>query len=319
MSVPSFLVVGAGRSGTTGLVEGLRGHPDVFVTTPKEPDYFAYAGQRLAFRGPGDDLAVNRPAVTDRADYLALYPGPGPSGSGPTALGEASVSTLYHHERSIPEIQRVAPEARIVVLLREPVARAASAFDYLSVQGREPAPTLLDAVADEDLRVRDGWAHLWHYTRMSRYADAVGAFLDAFGPERVGVWFHDDMNDDYPETLRQVLRFVGTEPRPGELDRVPVVNVSGTPRSRLVHGAMQAARGNEAVRRLGKRLTSFRMREAVRRRLVTRNEVDPAVRAQLAPLFADDLARLSALLPAEGQPEWLSSARDPRPTSARSR
>jgi hypothetical protein len=135
------------------------------------------------------------------------------------------------------------------------------------------------------------------------------------------VWFHDDLSDDYPETLRQVLRFVGTEPRPGELDRVPVVNVSGTPRSRLVHGAMQAARGNEMVRRTVQRLTSFRMREALRRRMVTKNEVDPAVRDQLAPLFADDLARLSALLPAEGQPAWLSAEREPapRPTSARSR
>jgi hypothetical protein len=304
MTGPTFLVVGAGRSGTTGLVEGLRRHPDVFVTTPKEPDYFAYAGQRLAFTGPGDDLAVNRPSVTDRADYLSLYP----QDPALTALGEASASTLYHHERSIPEILRVAPEARVVVLLREPVARAGSAFDYLAGQGREPAPTLLDAVADEDRRVRDGWAHLWHYTRMSYYADAVEAFLDAFGADRVGVWFHDAMTEDYPETLRQVLRFIGTEPRPGELDEVPVVNVSGTPRSRLVHGAMQAARGNETVRRLGQRMTTFRMREAVRRRLVTKHDVDPAVRSELEPLFADDLARLSALLPAEGQPAWLRPA-----------
>ncbi|MBJ7357698.1 sulfotransferase [Nocardioides sp.] len=317
MTGPTFLVVGAGRSGTTGLVEGLRGHPEVFVTTPKEPDHLAYAGQQLAFRGPGDDLAVNRPAVTGLADYLALYPSDG----GFTALGEASVSTLYHYERAIPGIQRIAPDARIVVLLREPVARAHSAFDYLAGQGRESAPTLLDAVADEDRRVRDGWAHLWHYTRMSRYADAVEAFLEAFGPDRVGVWFHDNLSDDYPGTLGQVLRFVGTAPHPGELDRVPVVNVSGTPRSRLVHGAMQAARGNEAVRRLGQRVTTFRVREALRRRLVTKHDVDPGVRRELEPLFADDLARLSRLLPAEGQPDWLRAARDdvPRPSSARAR
>lgn len=312
MPAPTFLVVGAGRSGTTGLVEGLRGHPEVFVTTPKEPDYFAYAGQRLAFRGPGDDLAVNRPAVTDLADYLALYPSDHPSDHsshpGLTAFGEASVSTLYHHERSIPEIQRVAPEARIVVLLREPVARAHSAFDYLAGQGREPATTLLDAVADEDRRVRDGWSHLWHYTRMSRYADAVEAFLEAFGPDRVGVWSHDELSEDYPETLRQVLRFVGTEPHAGELDRVPVVNVSGTPRSRLVHGAIAAARGNETVRRVGQRVTTFRVREALRRRLVKKHQVDPVVRRELEPLFADDLARLGALLPAEGQPDWLRAS-----------
>lgn len=301
MAGPTFLVVGAGRSGTTGLVEGLRGHPDVFVTTPKEPHYFAYPGQRLAFRGPGDDLGVNCTAVTDLDPYLALYP-PEP---GPVALGEGSVSTLYHYERSVPEIQRVAPEARIVVMLREPVARAHSAFDYLSGQGFERAPSLLDAVADEDHRVADNWQHLWHYTRMSRYADAVAAFLDAFGRDRVGVWFHDSMAEDYAETLRQVLRFIGTEPRPGELDRVPVVNVSGAPRSRLVHQAMHAARANETVRHLAKRVTSFRMREAARRRLVKRNEVDPDVRRELEPLFADDLARLRALLPVEGQPAWL--------------
>jgi hypothetical protein len=282
----------------------MRQHPDVFVTTPKEPDYFAYAGQRLSFTGPGDALAVNQPSVTDLSDYLALYP----SDSSHTALGEASVSTLYHHERAVHEIQRVAPDVRIVILLREPVARAGSAFDYLAGQGRESAPTLVDAVAEEERRVRDGWAHLWHYSRMSMYADAVGAFMDAFGAERVGVWFHDSMTEDYPETLRQVLRFVGTEPKPGELDRVPVVNVSGTPRSRLVHGAMHAARDNDTVRRLGKRLTTFRMREGLRRRLVKPNEVDPEVRRQLEPLFADDLARLSALLPAEGQPAWLREA-----------
>ena len=309
MTGPTFLVVGAGRSGTTGLVEGLRGHPDVFVTTPKEPHYFAYPGQSLAFQGPGDDLGVNSTAVTDLDDYLALYP----SEPGLVALGEGSASTLYHYERAVPEIQRVAPEARIVVMLREPVARAHSAFDYLSGQGFEPAPSLLEAVADEDRRVADNWQHLWHYTRMSRYADAVEAFLDAFGRDRVGVWFHDSMTEDYPETLRQVLRFIGTEPRPGELDRVPVVNVSGTPRSRVLHGAMHAARGNETVRRIGKRVTSFRMREAVRRRLVTRHEVDTVVRRELEPLFADDLARLRALLPAEGQPAWL------RETSLQSR
>ncbi|WP_121251074.1 sulfotransferase family protein [Nocardioides ferulae] len=301
---PTFLVVGAGRCGTTGLIEGLRGHPDVFVTTPKEPHYFAYARQQLDFRGPGDDLAVNQASVTDPDAYLALYR----QGAGHLARGEGSVSTLYRHEQAIPEILRVAPEARIVILLREPVERAHSAFDYLSVQGHEPAASLLEAVADEDRRVAEGWQHLWHYTRMSRYADGVEAFRDAFGPDRVGVWFYDQLSADYPETLRQVLRFIGTEPRPGELDRVPVVNVSGTPRSRVVHGALQAARDHDAVRRLGKRVTTFRMREAVRRRLVARNEVAPEVRRALEPLFTDDLARLRRLLPAEGQPDWLRAA-----------
>ena len=48
---PTFLVVGAARSGTTGLVEGLRSHPRVFVTDPKEPHYFALHRLGAAFTG----------------------------------------------------------------------------------------------------------------------------------------------------------------------------------------------------------------------------------------------------------------------------
>ena len=72
--VPNFLVIGAGRSGTTALVEGLRSHPKVFVTEPKEPHYFALHGRQPDFAGPGDAHTINRVAVTDRQAYLDLYP-----------------------------------------------------------------------------------------------------------------------------------------------------------------------------------------------------------------------------------------------------
>ena len=57
------------------MVEALRGHPDLFVTMPKEPHYFGLHGIRPAFTGPGDEQWVNRVAVTDLHDYLALYKG----------------------------------------------------------------------------------------------------------------------------------------------------------------------------------------------------------------------------------------------------
>ena len=65
-TVPTFLVIGAARSGTTGLVEGLRTHPQVFVTDPKEPHYFALHRIGARFTAPGDDHTINRVAVTDR-------------------------------------------------------------------------------------------------------------------------------------------------------------------------------------------------------------------------------------------------------------
>ena len=74
-TVPTFLVVGAARSGTTGLVEGLRTNSQVFVTDPKEPHYFALHGAPVDFQGPGDarDDQPGGGAPTSDA-YLALYP-----------------------------------------------------------------------------------------------------------------------------------------------------------------------------------------------------------------------------------------------------
>lgn len=304
MRVPTFLVVGAGRSGTTGLAEGLRTHPDVFVTTPKEPHYFALHGMTPRFQAPGDEATINRVAVTDLDRYLALYP----ENSGHVALGDASVSTLYYHAHAIPEIHRLNPDTRIVVMLREPVERAHSAFDYMTARGFERATSLQEAFEDEERRISENWHHLWHYQAMSHYAQSVRAFQDAFGVDRVGIWFYDDLQRDYVGTVSEVLRFIGTTPVPGEAAGVPIVNSSGSPRSRLVQSTLHAATRNEPIRRAVKRLTSYRAREAVRRRLLRRNELDPASRRELSPLFAEDLRELSKLVDLSRAPHWLRDA-----------
>ncbi len=74
------------------------------------------------------------------------------------------------------------PDMRLVVMLREPVARAHSSFQYMRARGFEPLEDFLEAVAPSTQRKRDNWHHLWHYTRMSLYADAIEAMIDAVGP-----------------------------------------------------------------------------------------------------------------------------------------
>lgn len=303
---PTFLVAGAGRSGTTGLVEGLRTHPDVFITDPKEPQFFAYHGSRADFRAPGDEATINRVAVTDEESYLALF-----EGISSPCRGDGSVSTLYRYDRAIPKILELNPRMRIVIILREPIDRAFSAYQYMRARGFEPEDTFLTAFEAEAERRSANWHHLWHYESMSRYADAVGAFLVAFPREQVGVWFYDDLQADYEGTVAQVLRFVGAPPLPGEASGVPRVNISGTPRSALAHRVIWAATRNELVRSTLKRLTSYRVREYVRRLALRSDTVDPKTRAQLAPRYADDLRRLAALLEdrVERLPDWLAAAR----------
>lgn len=299
---PTFLVAGAARSGTTALVEGLRNHPQVFLTMPKEPHYFAFHGQKVNFQGPGDAATINRVAVTQHDDYLRLYP----DEHDYLALGDGSVSTLYYAENAVPEILRVNPEMRLAVILRDPADRAFSAFQYLRARGFEPHEDFMHALDEEPDRIRDNWHHLWHYTAMSRYADGLEALRTGLGSERVQVWFYDELVTDSASTISSVLRFLGVPEHTQETAAISRVNVSGTPRLAPVTRAIQWATTIEPLRQLVKRSTSFGLREFVRRHTLRPSDVPSAARARLEPLFADDLRRVAGLLGARPDaPAWL--------------
>lgn len=304
-TLPNFLVAGAARCGTTGLVEGLRAHPQVFVTQPKEPHYFALHARGADFQGPGDAGTINRVAVTDRADYLALYP----QEHRYTALGDGSVSTLYYFEDSLPEIVRLNPQMRLVILLRDPVERAYSSHQYMRARGFEPHEDFLTAVMDEPGRRTENWHHIWHYTQMSMYADSIAAVQASLPPEQIGIWFYEDLNRDYDKTMQQVLQFLGVPPVDGEPETIPRVNISGQPRFARLHSALWWATRQDLLRRAVKRSTSYRFRERIRRSTLQRGGVPEEAREILAPRFTEDLRRLRALLPGDA-PTWLHTAAD---------
>lgn len=290
--VPTFVVAGAARAGSTAVIESLRTHPDVFVTLPKEPHFFALADGPVAFTGPGDDLTINRIAVTDRSAYLKLYP----EGDDYLALGDGSVSTLYYYERAIPAILDVNPDLRVVIVLREPVARAYSSHQYLLNRGYETELDFLTAIEDEARRRSEGWHHLWHYTGMSTYATAVRRFLEALGPDQVRVWFHDELSGEPERCLAEVQRFIGVDPERTTRLTAPRVNASGQPRRRAVHAAIAWAGRNDWLRGSVKRVVPFRVREAIRSKNLRPSSVPREFTPLLAPRFADDIADLEDAL-----------------------
>jgi hypothetical protein len=305
MPRPNFVVAGAARSGTTALIEGLRLHPDVFVTRPKEPHYFALHDQEIDFRGPGDEDWVNKVAVNDRDRYLSLYD----SDRDYRARGEGSVSTLYYADRAVPEIVRMNPDMRVVVLLREPVERAFSSYTYLRLRGMEPESDFRVALADERRRRAANWHHLWHYTAMSHYADDLQTLVDGLGREQVGVWFYDDLQADYQRVLAEVAAFLDLPPFP-QPPTLPKVNASGTARLDAAQRAIRWATRNQAVRATVKRVVPFRSRERIRSSLIRTDVIPPETAAELEPLFVDDLRRVTTLVD-RSSPPWLERYAEP--------
>src|SRR5579859_3390407 len=118
---PNFFIIGAARSGTTSLEEYLCQHPDIFITTKKESHFFAADRFPPTFKGPGDDR-LNERVIRDEESYGQLFA----DKQGTKAIGETSVFYLcYPH--SAERIAQAVPDAKIIILLREPVARAYSA------------------------------------------------------------------------------------------------------------------------------------------------------------------------------------------------
>lgn len=289
---PNALVIGAARSGTTALSESLRAHPDVFMTQPKEPHFFAFADREVDFRGPGDRQTINRDVVSDPDAYLALYDGPGARAR---VRGDASVSTLYHPDRAIPAIlQHAAPDVRLIAVLRDPVARAFSSFQYLRVRGLETVETLAEAVQLEDDRIAAGYHHLWHYAHMSRYAEQLQPFLDQFG-DRLLVLDHDELLHAPGRALRRVAVHLGIDhqqlARPGAQ-----ANSSGQARSRAFQRALTLA-VQSPVRPLLKALVPFTVRERIRAANLRPASASPADAAAVLERIDDDLARLPDLVP----------------------
>lgn len=293
---PTFLVIGAARSSTTAVAWALGARPDVFLTDPKETHFWAFTAAPRTFSGPGDDDMINRRLVTDPETYLALYAG----SQDVTARGDGSVSTLYHPAASIASIREyAAPDVRLVCLLREPAARAHSAYLYLRSRGYEHLDTFDAGLAAEQERIASGYHHMWHYRSMSRYAQQLPAFADAFG-DRLLVAVSEEVQAD-PETFsRTLLEFLGLDPDP-PLDLSAEVNRGGEPRSALMTRTMGALRRQDGVRRAIRAVVPTRVRESVRRaNLTAAPDVDLTdLRAEFAP----DVAAVEHLL-GRRLPSW---------------
>lgn len=223
--LPNFLIAGAAKCGTTSLYHYLKQHPEVFMCTPKEPKFLVgFAGNRAI--GPGDDRVV-RSAIGTFDEYCRLFE----KGAGRKAVGEASVSTLFHFDISIPNIQRYLGDPRIIIILRDPVDSLYSTYNFLVREGRERA-SFPEALRLEEQRKRKGYGWIWLYRETRLYSRQVRAFQANF--TRVLILLYDDLKRDTAGVIRSVCAFLDIDPAV-PLDTKYIHNVSGIPRSDLLN------------------------------------------------------------------------------------
>jgi len=292
--LPNFLVIGAGKAGTTSLHRWLGAHPQVFVTALKETNYFAYAAHALD--PAGCISTASKPAFPIRGwdEYLTLFR----RAASFDARGE--VSPAYLAWPGVPErIAERIPGARLVAILRHPVDRAYSSFLMHSRDGREKR-SFEEAVRQEidetaDLTLAYGQLN---YLRIGLYDQHLSRFFRRVDAARIHVELYDDLVSNPAGLLRRIYRFLGVD-ETFVADLSTRLNPSGVPRSRLLAPLLRKSRVSNLARAFPVRAIVPRAERIVdrwRARHLVKPPLDPALRAALITRFSDDVRRLEIRL-----------------------
>lgn len=290
--LPNFLIAGAAKCGTTSLYHYLKQHPDVFMSPVKEPKYLSGRAANPG-TGPGDNI-VAQSSIGLHDDYLGLFK----KSVGKKAIGEASVDTLFLFEKTIPAIQRYLNDPRIIIILRDPVKRAYSAYNYHVRDGREKL-CFKDALAAEEERIREGYACMWHYLQGGLYAPRVHAFQKHFS--RVQVLLHDDLLRDPITLIQSVYAFLDVDPNfiP---DKSHNHNASGIPRWSLFNDLFfKPKRLHKIARTIGGAILGadrwIRLRDRVRFINMNKPEAMPSdIERSLRLYYREDILKLQDLI-----------------------
>jgi hypothetical protein len=267
---PNFFIVGAPQAGTTSLYEYLKRVPGVYMCPEKEPGYF-HAGL-----GP----------IKTKADYLKLFRGVRDE----VAIGEASPG--YLRDPNAPmRIREAVPQARIIMILRDPVDQMYS--HYLVYVRDTPAPvSLAEAVRS--------YRHLY----FALYAEPVQRYLETFPRERVKILIFEELVKDPARNLHDVLNFLDVDAAiPDNVGKA--YNAYTQPRWSFLTGVLQ----NKPARTLWHSLVPKRIRHAVSRLYKKPSAQKPPmpeeIRQVLEAAYREDVLKLENIL---GRPlPWFHS------------
>lgn len=191
MTLPNFAVIGAMKAGTVSLGHYLDEHPNVFLGRGgrfNEPNYFIAEHNWPRGRDWYESLF-------DRAD-------------GAAAIGECSPSyTWAHVYHGVPErMAQVVPQARLVYVVRDPIARMQSMYMHQVSAGRERRRAEVALLDDR-------------YLGPSRYGFQLAAFLDHFDRSQVLVIASEVLRDRPREALSAVFSHLAVDPAAVNLER----------------------------------------------------------------------------------------------------
>lgn len=293
-----FFIVGEPKSGTTALAHFLGQHPAIGISTPKEPHYFASDLHREcdAFHGPKN----HHFPIRTRKQYLACF---APVADRPM-WAEGSTHYMYSTEAAT-NIHRHNPDAKIIIMLRNPVDFVHSLHMQYVNNGNEDEPDFARALSLEPARRRGQQfppgvrcpSHLYYSERV-QFAEHLARYLQQYPANQIKVIIMEEFTADNQQTYLETLDFLGLEP-PAELPHFAPVHDSKTPRFKALHRTLNRPAMKRAVLRAVGANHYDRVKDAAALLVMKRQSRDalsPELRQQLQAEYEPAVRQLAKLL-----------------------
>lgn len=291
--IPNTFLIGAPKCGTTALSAFLAAHPQGFLGYPKEPSYWSF------------DLAQsgNVARIETETDYLRLYQDAGQA----RAIVDASTRYLFSGV-AVPQILAFNPDARFIVMLRNPVEVAQAYHMEKRFNLSEDQPDFQTAWRLQDQRAAGQMippgcpeAKELQYAQIAALGSQLRKVMDVVAPDRLLVLFQQDLADDPRALWLRVQAFLGLDDD-GRVD-FPVVGGAHFNRfPRLAKLYQSPGPLLQPIVRTAKRLLRTRagagVLGAAKSALVSRGQrapIPPEFRAELGVHFAPEVALLADL------------------------
>lgn len=300
--LPDTFLVGAMKAGTTTLYDCLRHHPDLYMPEEKEPFYFLWADRAAdRFRLPAGKRLIGTEhwmVIRTEGQYRRLFQNARPD----QRIGEAS--TFYLPDPEVPgRIKSAIPDPRVIAILRDPAARAYSAYTFQQSLGLEPASAFREAIEAERRGERDDWLYGWRHLYCGRYAEQIERYFRTFGEDRVLILEFQDLQRDVEAVARRVFSFLGLDPEI-QLPAIPASNVTAIPspgwprRMKFLFSRpnpLKETVKHALPRPVRRQIKSWAFR-LVDSHSARPSRLDPSDRSMLLDLFEPDRIRLERLL-----------------------
>lgn len=284
---PNFLIIGAAKAGTTSLYYYLKQHQDIGFPSLKESKYFSSSCIDFPQKGPGD-WSFDNYQIKDESKYFKLFE----NLKGFKKIGEASPDYLFYHEHTAKKILNKLGNIPIIIMLRNPIDRAYSAYSHLVRDGREHI-SFREALLLEKERSLNGWDFLWRYKKGSMYYSQVKTFLNIFTEVKIVIF--EEFISDPLFYINDILKFLKLE----RLKSIKISNhnPSGVPTNFISRFILNRnSKLSVQIREFLKRNISRGLLENIAKKSLKKNKIKKEDREFLSNIFKEDIQNLESLL-----------------------